>query len=466
MSGRLNRAARRAASSKALPPEIRRRIEEEVAGHLEDAAAEYASVGYSRRQAESRALVDFGDLRKTRIDLGRVWRGRRVFLFPEAPGEHVGSLLVYDAKALLTIVLIVLLLRWQVVAAYHIPTKSMEPTLHGDPNNGDKILVNKLYYRFFEPERWQIAVFEKDGDDPNLIKRIGATGGETIDILYGDIYITPPGEATARIARKPRDVQDELLVPVFAGNQDIQSGRGVAPKRGLAAWRQEPKGSWGEDEGVFTCSPQEAGTAWIGFDREVFDEEPGISGRAAVGDLALEFRVVPDADVLMVGVELREGEDAFEVRLPVGKSGETTLRRNGERVGVAAGVRLAPGVATRVRFANLDGRITLELSGEEVLAWDVVDPSAAGTRPVPPARIGATGGRAEFRDLTLYRDIHYHKSSDGRLPFLVPPEHCFMLGDKSNNSQDSRAFGSIPQANLVGRPMFVFWPPARLKVVR
>lgn len=40
---------------------------------------------------------------------------------------------------------------------------------------------------------------------------------------------------------------------------------------------------------------------------------------------------------------------------------------------------------------------------------------------------------------------------------VVPLGHFFGMGDNRDNSFDSRFFGFIPQANLIGRPMFIYW---------
>src|SRR6266516_1146943 len=42
--------------------------------------------------------------------------------------------------------------------------------------------------------------------------------------------------------------------------------------------------------------------------------------------------------------------------------------------------------------------------------------------------------------------------------FTVPRDGYFALGDNSYNSYDSRYWGPVPEENLVGRGLFVYWP--------
>lgn len=45
--------------------------------------------------------------------------------------------------------------------------------------------------------------------------------------------------------------------------------------------------------------------------------------------------------------------------------------------------------------------------------------------------------------------------------FVIPPHSYFAMGDNSYNSYDSRYWGPVPEENVVGRGLFVYWPFGR-----
>jgi signal peptidase I len=47
-------------------------------------------------------------------------------------------------------------------------------------------------------------------------------------------------------------------------------------------------------------------------------------------------------------------------------------------------------------------------------------------------------------------------------PVVVPEGNYLVLGDNRNNSEDSRFFGYVPRANIIGKAIFIYWPPQRI----
>lgn len=77
-----------------------------------------------------------------------------------------------------------------VVEAFYIPSESMTHTLE----IGDRVLVNKFIYRFEEPERGDVIVFESvepkpDGSRDDLIKRVVAVEGDEVAVRDGELSI-------------------------------------------------------------------------------------------------------------------------------------------------------------------------------------------------------------------------------------------------------------------------------------
>jgi signal peptidase I len=54
--------------------------------------------------------------------------------------------------------------------------------------------------------------------------------------------------------------------------------------------------------------------------------------------------------------------------------------------------------------------------------------------------------------------------TDSQPPRKVPPEQYIFLGDNRTHSCDSRQWGSVPRANIIGKVFAVYWPPNRISI--
>lgn len=89
-------------------------------------------------------------------------------------------------ETIVVALLVALLIRGFVLQVYLVEGESMEPTLHTE----ERLLVNKFIYRFREPRAGEIIVLQDPGKPSReLIKRVVAVGGETVQVTKGIVYI-------------------------------------------------------------------------------------------------------------------------------------------------------------------------------------------------------------------------------------------------------------------------------------
>jgi signal peptidase I len=89
-------------------------------------------------------------------------------------------------ETLIPAVLLALVINLFLAQATRVEGQSMEPNLHTD----QRIVVEKLTYRFQSPERGDIVVLKSlDGSRELLIKRVIALPGETVEVHGGEVWI-------------------------------------------------------------------------------------------------------------------------------------------------------------------------------------------------------------------------------------------------------------------------------------
>ena len=110
---------------------------------------------------------------------------------PAPTEEHHGVRNLVEWIAIIVGALAVaLIVKTFLIQAFFIPSLSMHPTL----DEGDRVLVNKLSYKMHDVNRGDLVVFERPKGQPeseikDLIKRVIALPGETIESREGTVYI-------------------------------------------------------------------------------------------------------------------------------------------------------------------------------------------------------------------------------------------------------------------------------------
>ncbi len=96
-------------------------------------------------------------------------------------------------SGMIAVALVFLIIRPFVLQAFFIPSPSMEPTLLGKDNSGDRILVNKFDYRLHSPHHDDVVVFlappaAMEGN-PEFIKRLIGLPGDRLEVVGGRLTI-------------------------------------------------------------------------------------------------------------------------------------------------------------------------------------------------------------------------------------------------------------------------------------
>lgn len=169
-----------------------------------------------------------------------------------APGRPQWLAVLMDILETLLLSVVLFFLINAVSARIKIDGSSMEPNLH----NGEFVIVSKLNYRFGEPERGDVVVFDYPKNiTQEYIKRVVGLPGETISVEDGKVYVDGQLLQEPYIAQPPR-YEGSWEVPagslfVLGDNRNNSSDShdwGVVPEDNLigeALLVYWPPPSWG-----------------------------------------------------------------------------------------------------------------------------------------------------------------------------------------------------------------------------
>ncbi len=362
-------------------------------------------------------------------------------------------------------------------------------------SNGDRILVLKCIYQFFEPKRWDVVVF-KNPLEPriNYIKRLVGRPGETVEVIDGDVYID------GQIGRKPPKVQNELWMPVY--DNDYQPVQPTEGRFNGHTWEQPFKNTagsqWKVDKNNPTvfCLDSAAGQVNTLF----YDTSVGNDFRAiyAYNDVS-EYGYSPYCSDLKVRFWVASAEPGGRIGMSLSKygnlykawfdfSGEMVIERTSQGGSkVLARSIVAPQEANKsvlVEFFNVDHELIFRF-GEEILRYDLgrsADDAGPRRTDIQPEAGIFGSGKLRLSHIAIFRDIHYTskqfagsretgRATEGN-PFKLEENEFFVLGDNSPNSEDCRWWdergkgnnglsyrqGIVPREYLVGKALFVYWP--------
>ena len=106
-----------------------------------------------------------------------------------APRRRIGQEMLEWLVIVLAALTVAVVVRTTAVQAFYIPSESMVPTLRVD----DRVLVDKLSYRFGAIHRGDVVVFERPPSGAvaarDLVKRVVGLAGDTVEARDGRVFV-------------------------------------------------------------------------------------------------------------------------------------------------------------------------------------------------------------------------------------------------------------------------------------
>ncbi len=84
---------------------------------------------------------------------------------------------------------------------------------------------------------------------------------------------------------------------------------------------------------------------------------------------------------------------------------------------------------------------------------------------LPGEEIGIYNGHVYISGKRLEEPYLKEPMIGDAVAYRIPDGTIFVMGDNRNNSEDSRVWGPIPLASVLGRAKLLFWPLSRFRVL-
>jgi len=389
------------------------------------------------------------------------------------------------------------LIRLHLCERYLVASGSMEPTIHGDPHGGDRVLVDKTAFWGQAPRAFELVVVEAPRPGAHhLVKRFVAEGPCRVSLAEGDLFIGRGG-GLERLVKYPGEHPDMSVTAYLF----VASDRGAQKLDWLHSdperWSLGPLGlhlhPCQDPELPLSADAQESRRSrrpqddflpgFLSLDRAVdvsFLNRMGhrlARGRSYPRDIGMELSLELEAGCSELVLVIEHRGVYYPLHYSVEGSGRLMIPD--QPAVTFAGPALKFDRVFDLSYGFLDGRFFFRI-GESPLLLHHPYPlptdfgrlrtgHAGEPRFANLLHVGLVGAGGTISRMRIFHDLHYQPDPDR--VFELGPDEIFVLGDNSLESSDSRDLSGIRDAarihfvrnDLIGRPIAVIGPWSEIR---
>jgi len=353
--------------------------------------------------------------------------------------------------------------------------------------SGDRIVSNKLG----QPKRWDAIVFRPpDQPDTMYVMRLVGMPGEEIEIRDGDVF------ADGRRLRKVPSQVPELWLPVHDTAFTLTGPTLDNEPRWRSLSDEEACWQWDVDRGWQfvgeTGMRDELAFSGPVLDQFAYNAQVQWGSYAGSFPDSQEWQNVRDIKVTcavsqfrgdgQIGFNWGFGNDRVAARLSA--AGDVEIVRmahedddsapdGGQEQSRSQGQLAAPLIDSNLTFAFRDWTAYVKQNDSVIasLAFDDDQPAGQANEADEGQQIGIFAEDCEvvLKRIQLFRDVHYLSAaemeprafSSTSESIQLDDKQCWVLGDNSRQSKDSRFFGPVSSDSVKGVVDCIYWPPER-----
>lgn len=288
-----------------------------------------------------------------------------------------------------------------------------------EPRRGDRVLVLKTLYPFFEPERFDVVVFKNptdtQGTTSNYIKRLIGLPNETLWIADGDIFVRQDSvpDSEFEIQRKPEHIQQSLWRTISDSDAIPTDTLALSrPWRG-SPWRGSPDGAWKLNDRTLVCTTASPSTLTWDHNLILIDDWLPYNmlnsnrRNQPLSDVRVSATLTPEKETLNASFSLEAVQHRFVWMISSGQAVLSMSTLDGDvvkkvEVDVDVFPKIVSGISKPIRLEcwHVDQMMVLYLNGARVaeLLYDFLPEErirfASNADPsVPIEEIAGSGGK-------------------------------------------------------------------------